>query len=200
MNPVCGGVGVINPQVSQPGTVGLVVRRGPQSYILSCYHVLCRPARASYIPGEPILLTASSDTVAYVETGLPELDVAVARIADGVAVGGGILGLPALASPVEPVEGMRVVKQGSATGRTAGQIARIDGDDIWIEARDTNDLICGGGDSGAVWVVEDGWAPVVLHTGVNDTGLISYARGIRLTRVFAALDLSMVAADATIQS
>lgn len=192
MNPVFGGVGVINPQVNQPGTAGLVVTYRTQPCILSCYHVLCRPARALYVPGEVILLTEGALPVAHVEIGLPMLDAAVARIDASFAVGFGILGLSALSCPVEPVEGMRVVKQGAATGRTIGQIARVDGDDVWIEARAAAGLICAGGDSGAVWVAEDGWAPVVLHTGVNDTGLISYARGVRLTRVFAALDLSML--------
>lgn len=188
-----GGMGIVNPVIERPGTLGLVATHGGTLYIVSCYHVL---SKDPFAKGEPILRAdgdGGSLPVAFVDRGLPELDVAAAMVAEGVEAVEGILGLGRLALPAEPMEGMPVVKIGHATGRTEGRVSRLDGDDVWIVAEgDESTTISEGGDSGAVWVCRDSLAPVVLHTGSNDTGMAFYARGVRLMRVLGALDLTIL--------
>ena len=195
MPQIRGGMGIINPKADRPGTIGLIVARNGSRYLLSCYHVLCRLNQAPFEKGEPIYLAEDvirDAPIARTDLGLAERDVAAALVVGGVDALSGIVTFPLLSEPVEPEEEMEVVKMGYATGRTEGRITRVEGDDVWIEAANdaTDEPISQGGDSGAVWVQKNLWAPVVLHTGTNDTGIIPYARGIALLRVLNVLGLS----------
>lgn len=195
MKAICSGMGIVNPIINRPGTVGLVATYGGLQYIVSCYHVLCRlvPAKP-FTKDEPIYLTDDADKlspVAFVDQGVAALDIAAARVADGVEAVGGMLGFGTLATPAAPCEGMLVVKFGHATGLTEGRISRIDGDDVWIEADGDGDaMISAGGDSGAVWVCRESRAPVVLHTGTDDSGMVVSARGVSLIQALKALNLA----------
>ena len=197
MPRIQGGMGIINPKANRPGTIGLIAAKGASRYLVSCYHVLCRPDLTAFQKGEPIYLAADVNQavpVARAEQGLADLDAAAALVVDGVEAFAGIIGLAPLAEPAEPEEGMTVVKVGHATGKTEGQICRVEADDVWIEplAGAAGGPISGGGDSGTVWVWKDTWAPVVLHTGTNDTGVIPYARGLSLLRALDSLGLKIL--------
>ena len=187
----------MNPKLKHPGTLGLIATQGASRYILSCYHVLCRLDRAAFQKGEEIYLiedTGRVTPIATVDRGLPDVDVAAAVLPDGIEALGGIAGFPQLQAPAEAEEGMIVVKVGQATGRTEGRINRIVDDDVWIEPVDESAIepISSGGDSGSVWVVRNTWAPVVLHTGTNDTGTVAFARGRILTRALDLLSLQVL--------
>ena len=197
MPRIRGGMGIINPKTNRPGTIGLIATQGASRYLVSCYHVLCRLDRAAFQKGEEIYLAEDAIQavpIARTEQGLADLDAAAALVVDNVEALAGIIGFPPLAEPVEPEEGMKVVKLGHATGKTEGQILRVEADEVWIEPLTgaAGGPISGGGDSGTVWVCKDSWAPVVLHTGTNDTGLIPYARGVSLLRAPDSLGLTVL--------
>jgi hypothetical protein len=194
MPQVLGGIGIVNPLVRHPGTIGLIAWRDGQPHIVSCYHVLCRLDGSPFVKDEGIYLThdgSPQDLVAYVDGGLADLDVASARVAQDVGVVPGIVGLSGLSSPADPEEGMPVVKVGYATGKTEGTVARVDGFEVRIQGADGT-AVSAGGDSGAVWVSRASWAPVALHTGTNDQGTIPYAVGIAMPHVLDVLALSFL--------
>ena len=123
MPRIQGGMGIINPKANRPGTIGLIAAKGASRYLVSCYHVLCRPDRTTFQKGEPIYLSADVNQavpVARAEQGLADLDAAAALVVDGVEALAGVIGLAPLAEPAEPEEGMTVVKVGHATGKTEG--------------------------------------------------------------------------------
>lgn len=197
MVQVRGGMGIVNPVVQHPGTIGILATDGsPGWWIVSCYHVLCRLNRAPFVKGEEIRLadsTTSPDVIAHVDRALVGLDAAAGIVAGEVEVLPGIFGLPPVTAPSEPTEGMVVAKYGHATQYTEGTIWRVDGDDVWIRGGDDpNARLSAAGDSGAVWVARDTWSPVVLHTGTNDAGMIPYARGIRLLTALEQLCLEVI--------
>jgi len=196
MPQVRGGIGIINPRTERPGTAGIIARRQNSLYILSCYHVLCRLDGEPFAVGEPIFLAddlLQESPVAQTELGIPDLDIAAARIMPGVEALTGVTEFPALGAVREPEEGMLVVKVGHATGRTEGIITRVEDDQVWIEPPDElqEGPISQGGDSGAIWIYEDDLSPVVLHSGTNDLGPVAFARGISLPRVLQRLELEL---------
>src|SRR2546422_935185 len=136
MPRIRGGMGIINPKTNRPGTIGLIATQGASRYLVSCYHVLCRLDRAAFQKGEEIYLAEDAIQavpIARTEQGLADLDAAAALVVDNVEALAGIIGFPPLAEPVEPEEGMKVVKLGHATGKTEGQILRVEADEVWIE-------------------------------------------------------------------
>ena len=194
--PLRGGIAVLNPIVETLGTIGLIATsNGQDAWIVSCYHVLCRPDASAFTEGEPIQqVIGDAQTVARnsTERAAANLDCAAARISDGVPFVPEILGLGRLTSPAGPEVGMRVLKSGRKTGITEGKIVAVNGNDVTIEAPDgfpANYEVSEPGDSGAVWVARDTGAPVALHTRGNDTGK-ERAFAARLTTVLQTLGLT----------
>jgi len=135
------------------GTLGSLVSRGGNLYILSCNHVLARSDAASI--GDPIVqpgldenncATNGTVTVANLsqffnlETGpLPNVDAAIAEIVQGAVDPEGTIlqlggvnngnqptdGTPNPGPGVAPSVGRNVVKSGSATGLTCAAITAI---------------------------------------------------------------------------
>ncbi len=133
-----GGIAIHNP-LSDPnvpggayGTLGFIgTSDGSDRWGVSCYHVLCRK---NGILGddtiEPIYHPVSQLRPAPVavvsgKRASATLDCAAARVNDGVASHGQILGIGRLAAVSNPQLGKRVVKAGAETGVTEGVIVNI---------------------------------------------------------------------------
>src|SRR5688572_5748280 len=189
------GLGIINPLIECPGTIGVISSRGPEWYILSCYHVLFRLHREPFIPGENIFLSDLSPDglpIAAVAEISSNFDAAIARINDDVEVETGVGDIPQFNPPMHPEEGMEVIKFGSATGRTFGVVNRVEENDVWIYPPEGHvGEISEGGDSGAVWISTQTLSPVALHTGRNDATGICIARGVILGSVLESLNLEI---------
>jgi hypothetical protein len=188
-----GGILVINAMNQRPGTLGLVTHRGANDhFLLSAYHVLCRPEGSAFVDGEvihqPVGFENAVARVLSADTR-PDLDIAAARVDPSVAVAGRILGLPPVTAPARPQVGMRVIKSGAATGITEGRVARVNGSRAAIEdppGVSSFYEVSGFGDSGAVWVEASSGTPVALHLSVDSQG-----RAIALDIVTALTALNL---------
>lgn len=175
--PLIGGIFILNPANGSPGTLGLVAERNDGSrYLLSAYHVLCRPNTGPFSEGETIEQPIGpGNVVAHVfaaDTD-PSLDIAAARVAPAVGSEGRILGLPSLAPAKTPEVGMEVLKSGATTGVSEGVITGVDGTSIVI-SRPRSSIskyeVSGFGDSGAIWIERVTAAPVGIHLATDSMG------------------------------
>jgi hypothetical protein len=189
--PLRGGVLIFNPRLDEPGTLGLIATAdGADRWIVSCYHVLSLSDGAADPIYQP--LDEPGTLVAVVDPGRGDsaADCAAARLVTGVASVPEILGLGPLGPPVDPAEGMRVLKSGAATGITEGVITRVEGARVEIEPDGLpgDYQLSAGGDSGAVWVTREGNCPVVLHQrGIETPRRVAYGlpfpEALRLLRL-----------------
>ena len=178
----------MNREVSEPGTLGMIVVSGGVPYLISAKHVLAkgRPGVGDAV-GQP----AGTRTIATVERVSDRFDCACARLADGQLYALEILHIGVPAGPRDPAEGMRVLKAGAATGVTEGKITRVDGDEITIKPLADFPLdyqLSDVGDSGAVWVESESRAPVALHYSAQSGGA-SVAYALPLNTVLRELKL-----------
>lgn len=195
--PLQGGIEIINPANDRPGTLGAILEDSTDRYALSCYHVLCRPAGAPFIDGEPILQSVTSrggSPIGNVFSGnvSAQLDCAAARITPGLSSAGRILGLGPLGPPLAASVGLRVLKSGYNTGVTEGVVVRVQGEHVEIGrpagypgAYELSDF----GDSGALWVERDSGSPVAMHTGATPA---ANALGLDILTVLQVLGLRLV--------
>jgi len=196
-----GGIAVQNPIIRKYGTIGFVATSdGTDRWIVSCYHVLCRPKGTTMPAGvsEPICQPHDMirDTpVAFVSADRADeaLDCAAALVPNGQAVDT-ILGIGKLSAPADAELGMRVIKSGAETGVTEGTVTGIGPDEIEISTLglpEGFDLTTGR-DSGALWVSAKDNAPIGLHYRGNEDGTRerAFARPIKL--VLAKLRLDVV--------
>lgn len=169
-----GGVAISNPLVNEPGTLGFIATGdGLDRWLVSCYHVLCRPLGSPLQPNHDEAIIYHFDQripappIAYVKRADQALDCAAALTTFPAT--DRILGIGRITpAPIAPEVGMRVLKSGIATGVTEGIISAIDfGGAIRIESPDmrTDYSLCSPGDSGALYVDAATLRPVALHTG-----------------------------------
>lgn len=166
--PLRGGIEIFNPRVARPGTLGMIATSdGVDRWIVSCFHVLCTPDQAADPIYQPI--DDPDKLVAAVDPGRADraADLAAARVTGGVDAVAEILGLPPIGAPLEPEEGMRVLKSGAVTGVTEGVVTLATPARVEIELLDlpSDYELSDEGDSGAVWVTRAGARPVALHQG-----------------------------------
>lgn len=196
--PLQGGVLIINPLNARPGTLGgIATRSGADRFLISCYHVLCRPNQDPFVDDEPILqslLSKGGSRVGgvFAADTSAGLDCAAARIDIGVATVGSILGIGPVGAPAPPTVGMRVYKSGYVTGVTEGEIVQVQGSTVEIQHApgyptqyESSDF----GDSGSFWVEQQSGSPVAMHTAGIANG---NAKAVSLPAVLAALNLQLV--------
>lgn len=197
--PVRGGIAIENPRASVPGTLGLLGRdEEGKPWLVSCYHILCRPNRADFDDQEPIHqpIDEGPETLiahVYRDRADPDLDCAAAKLVDQMGAMEEILGLGPVGTPTVPTVGLRVIKSGIATGITEGVVKSVSDQRVTIAVTDgfpENYKLCKFGDSGAVWMTRDGVAPVALHNGGNDTGQ-HYATAAPILSVLESLRLRL---------
>ena len=195
--PLRGGVGILNPRVMHPGTLGAILSAGTERYLLSCHHVLVGESPGAVPDGEAVYQPNTANAlVATVALALSDrvLDCAVARVVNGVDCLGEILGLPVLAGIADPVEGMRVIKSGAETGVTEGVVDLVNGDQVRIAVPSEFDAeyeLSAEGDSGALWVCRDSMKAVALHKGGSASG-VHFAFSTRLNAILGKLGMQLL--------
>jgi hypothetical protein len=197
--PLRGGISVWNPLAGGVGTLGFLAESADgQQWLVSCYHVLGRPAGGMFNDREPIYQPNRSPGFLVAETDTSRadagLDCAAAPLLAGIIGVNEVLGVGALDLPTLPLPGMVVLKAGQETGVTEGVIRDVTGDVVTIDppaAFPSGYDLSNYGDSGAVWVERDTRRPIALHTGGNDTGR-EVAYGVSIAAVLNALQLTMV--------
>lgn len=194
--PLIGGVFILNPANGRPGTLGLIaIRNDGSRFLVSAYHVLCRPEGGTFVDGETVEQPIGpGNVVAHVfaaDTD-PALDVAAARIAPAVGSEGRVLGLPPLTAAKSPEVGMEVLKSGAATGVSEGRLTDVDGTRVLISrpvASISKYEVSGFGDSGALWVERETLAPICMHLATDDAGR---AVALDIQVAFLRLDLHVL--------
>jgi|SRR5215216_1838830 len=197
--PLRGGIAIMNGNNGPSGTLGCIATsNGVDRWILSAHHVL-QGAGNELTDDEPIFQPALGGSALPVartrrDRAHQGLDVAAARVIDGVDTVNEILGIGLIGRVIEPVQGMRVMKSGIATGVTEGVVVRVDGDEVRIESPPgypSKYEISATSDSGSVWVEQETVAPVALHVAGTDTG-IEIAIGVRMSEVLRVLELKFL--------
>jgi hypothetical protein len=183
-----GGLQIMNAELQEPGTLGMIVVCGGAPYLVSAKHVLAgkRPGI-----GDVIRQPAAAGDIAVVERVSPMLDCAAARLNADRQFALEILHIGKPAEPADPVEGMRVIKAGAATGVTEGRVTQVNGNEVVIKPLRDFPLeyqLSDTGDSGAVWIDLEGRAPVALHYSAQSGGE-SVAFGIPMAAVLRELNL-----------
>lgn len=196
------------------GTIGAIVLRGADRFVLGNNHVLA--FENSLPPGTPILQPSRLDDgqngmdqigeltqFIRLEAFGNQMDAAIARIAPQIAATAGFAHGPRLASgvPLAAVTEMRINKMGRTTGRTDGRI-----DDVSVDVAvdfETGQFVfedqlmlraSGGpfsnvGDSGALVVAATQKRPV----GLLFAGSASHALATPIDRVLAAFGVTILA-------
>jgi hypothetical protein len=201
--PLRGGIAIVNPNVNEIGTLGFVATSdGADRWIVSCYHVLCRNHGRVFPAGtiEPIVLPfgVTNEVVAQVTDALVsrEFDCAAALVPSRQAIGR-ILGIGRLTLPAEPQQGHRVIKSGAATGITEGKIVRVSSQEVDVGLLESPDgyELSKGGDSGALWIDADTYAPVALHLGGNARGQAESVQAVPLRLVLEVIQPLRILVD-----
>jgi hypothetical protein len=171
---------------------------GAERWILTCYHVLARRDTADLQDGEPVHQVSSTNPPEVVartrrDRADAALDVAAARVVDGIETVREVLGIGPVTAAKAPEVGMRVVKSGVATGVSEGVVSRIEGTRVQIEMPpgfpskyELSDI----SDSGSLWVEISSRAGVALHFGGNDVG-VEKAFAVSLPHVLQVLRLDL---------
>jgi hypothetical protein len=195
--PLRGGVAIFNPVVDEIGSVGFIgIDSAGARWLVSCYHVLCRPDLSPSSAEEDIFQPIDDQANLIARTSADRrsinLDCAAARVLDGVEACGEILGIPKVAGIEEPAVGMRLLKAGCVSGITEGLVTAIAGDLVEITlctGHPADSVLCEPGDSGALWINRENVKAVALHQeGTRSGGLKAKAR--RLSRVANELRLT----------
>jgi hypothetical protein len=219
---LCPGVSIGNIKTKTTGTLGALVRDNStkQLCILSNWHVLCGGPEAAIgdeisQPGPFDLGSQSPRTVARLERWLrlsEHFDAAVALVETGIGWDGQLLGTAAspAATPV-PTLGMLVLKSGAVSGQTKGIVDGIGGSyrldytgfgdgPEWMhgcrivpDPTASADAISTAGDSGSVWVDNNGEHVIGLHfAGEDDTSpLNDYALAHSINDVLTRLGFQL---------
>ena len=192
IRPIRAGTSILNPASGTRGTIGLLLTSdGFDRWLLSCYHVVCRPYRLGQVVpfgfGEAVFqpdAAAAIAPVAILAPGLirplPErmLDAAAVRI-DGERTVDEILGLDGIIrvnGVIPPQLGMPVIKSGAMTGVTHGIVSsvlqfpaglRVEVD---FDPNEADQSFVAPGDSGAVWIDRITGAAVAMHNGETSSG------------------------------
>lgn len=211
IRPAPGGCSIGHYRITA-GTLGCLVRRGYETFILSNNHVLA-DENGMTLDADPILQPGPADggTLTYhkiaelrdfipisFDSVMNRVDAAIASPIDLRDVTNDIIGIGAPRGTVVADLGMPVVKSGRTTGITRGVIAIMDATlDIEYRrgvARFENQLIVispgfsRGGDSGSVVLIDDGTRRIcgLLFAGSEYITVIN-----RVEDVFSALAVSL---------
>ena len=196
------------------GTIGAIVMRGADRFVLGNNHVLA--FENSLPPGTAILQPSRLDNgqngtdrvgalaeFVRLEPFGNQMDAAIARIAPQIAVTAGFAHGPRLASglPLPAVTEMRITKLGRTTGRTDGRIDDISVDvavdfetgqfvfEDQLMLRASSAPFSDDGDSGALVVATAQKRPV----GLLFAGSASHALATPIDRVLAGFGVTILA-------
>ena len=208
-DPLQGGISVGSLLLGGSGTLGCSVYGNDiqEDLILSNWHVLC--GRPDCTAQDPIIqpgtgggdLGTPSDVVATLLRWAltDEVDAAVARLTGDRFLLKQQCGLGSITAAVPPTLGMTVHKSGRTTGVTTGTITDVSAD-ISVDYEDATrsfvnqlaiqngDQVSRPGDSGSIWVDDEGNAVGLNFAGTSD-GKLGNANPI--LSVLAALDLDL---------
>ena len=210
--PAPGGVSIGHRDITA-GTLGCLVKKDGQVYILSNNHVLANSNAAS--PGDAILQPGPHDGGKYPEDqiadltefvpisffGLPSqaednlVDAAIAQPIEDRDVSEQILGIGPIKGMTQAELGMLIQKSGRTTEFTTGQIQQVD---VTVNvqygegriARFADQVMAGpmsqGGDSGSAVLDQNNRLVGLLFEGSDSSTLIN-----RIENVFSALGVSL---------
>lgn len=195
--PLLSGTAIYSGQVSELGTLGLIVRAvgTNQPRILTCWHVLTGDNIHDIDTGSAIYQgkLTQADIIASGSTakGDKTLDAVSVEVIAGISVTARILNLGVSGPVKSPQVGMRLVKCGAGTGVTEGIVSAVNTPRFTISV-DTGFPgkyeLSQGGDSGAVWLEQGTLCPVGLHYGGETSGK-QEARAVSLPTIFDVLGL-----------
>lgn len=211
IRPLLAGAALFNPHAGTLGTLGLLLTSdGLDRWLLSCYHVVCRPYKFGvmqpFTMGEEIFQPRPGNGALPVAVLFPGdvrslservLDAAAVRISNQVQTAAGAIGLSGIASlqAAFPQERMKVIKSGLATGVTHGfvdTVRSIDGVtrvEVVYDFDEADAQFVAAGDSGAVWFDRQTGQPVAMHQGETNAGASS---AVAVVDVLSRLALSPV--------
>lgn len=189
---------VYNPLAQEAGSIGCFAKDGAgDHWLVSCHHVLSGAG-----PAMPQPIYQPDDSPGAVPVADFDgtkadaaFDVAAAKLRPGVAFENDWLGLGSgNLQAATPVKGMRVVKCGSRTGVTEGEVVDVEADRVKIGLRAGAPIrseLSAAGDSGAMWLEHGSLRPVGIHYLGNAGGAIfAYARPIDAVLLRLALSLT----------
>ena len=199
--PLRAGIRISQGTTGKPGTIGFFGKSADgKPWLVSCFHVLIRPPGWTGAPPQDGELIYQREVIPTDRVGVINLsranvtlDCAAALLDPGIEVVPEILGLGPIGNPAVPVEGMRVVKSGSATGVTEGIVQRIQGNTVRIEPLKGFPAayeLSQGGDSGALWIEQSTRAAIALHRK-GETGQGEFAEATAIGPVLTALGLTL---------
>lgn len=178
------------------GTVGCCLWKDGHPYGLTNYHVLFGEHTPSFVSRflAGRLEVKLAGTQAGLKMGIATtifhktLDYAVFEITEPFPCET----LTELGKPLIPQTGMEVCKNGGATGLTYGIIDNIEGSTVFIRKNTgkTTEKLCEYGDSGSLWIYNDGHSrphPVALHQGL-DTHNVQRGRACAFNVIEASID------------
>lgn len=194
LDPMCGGASISDEFHIAAGTLGgLVYDRAENTpMLLSNWHVLvtewwARPGQRILQPGRYDGGIVSEDVVARLERDAMAvgLDAAVAKLTGDRRLTNIQIGLWPVEGVGRPQLGMRVVKSGRSSGRTAGRITGIGGvakidygqrltltrlivDVVTIERDPPSLEVSRAGDSGSLWLNPETHEALGLHFAGSD--------------------------------
>jgi len=170
------GLQIFNPQVARPGTLGFLLSKGGDTFIIGAKHVLAgtRPGL-----GDPIRQPAGTSDIAIVRRVSATLDCAAAVLNPDQKFVLELLHIGVPGPALAPALGMRVIKVGSTTGVTEGVIDRINDNEVTVKPLRDAPLeyhLTEHGDSGSVWLERDSHSPVAMHFSAQSGGAsVSFA-------------------------
>jgi hypothetical protein len=203
LRPVPIGASVGNANECLPGTIGAVLVRGAQRYLLSANHVFARQNLATI--GESIVQPSRPDASATCDPSparnvvatLAEfeplrfdgtdnvMDAAIALLSDQTTCATPADGYGAPGAPIAPADGLAIEKMGRGTGLTHGAITGINakvnvtyagGKAHFTGQIMTSKAFGGFGDSGALVVTDDAQhrtVGLVFAGGSNGSAVVS---------------------------
>lgn len=184
--PLRPGASISNPALPAMGTIGFFATRSGVCVLVTCGHVAITPGYGKDVLRQP----GGGDIVADVVRVTTPLDVAIAKLREGITARNDAIGIGPIAAARAPKVGMRVLKSGYATGVTEGTIKSVDATSIVVVPRKGlgRYRLTEPGDSGAVWVTIDTREAVAMHARGNTSGS-EYSEAIRADAITTALAL-----------
>lgn len=175
--PLVAGTEIFNPQAGDSGTLGFFLTDvgTAETWLVSCYHVLCRPNGAPAPSAETIFQggVATGSEVALTDVARSDLLLDVALAKTTVPVSAWALGIGRIVGAQKAAVGMRVVKPGGTTGVTEGviEVAQKDRITVAIPPPYPPDYdVCERGDSGSPWFEQSSGRIVAMHQAGSQFG------------------------------
>lgn len=171
-DPLVGGIGIRNVNMSGTGTLGAVVfdAQGLYPVALTTRHVVAGSTRGEAI-GDQVNQPGTrlpGDAIGSVARSSRMYDCALVLLNGRRKVSTSVIGFPGgIKGVTHPVPGMRVAKSGLASGTTRGMIEGVSEKEFTIVPvpGHIGDEISMEGDSGSLWIEKESHAAVGLHYG-----------------------------------